>query len=44
MEYCDTKYCYAVKNEKMMYADDNHSVDGARVQAKYLKHIIFKVE
>ena len=43
--YCDTKFCYATKNEKMMYVDDDHhSVDGSRVQAEYLKQIIFKVE
>lgn len=35
--YCDTKYCYAIKDGKMLYADDDHhSVDGSIIQAKYL--------
>ena len=35
--YCDDSYCYAVKNGKMLYADDDHhSVDGSIEQAKYL--------
>jgi len=43
--YCDTKYCYAIREKKMLYADDDHhSIDGSRVQAKYFKDIIFKVE
>ncbi|WP_417326778.1 acyltransferase family protein [Halarcobacter sp.] len=34
--YCDSKYCYAIKDEKMLYADDDHhSVDGSILQAKY---------
>jgi len=34
--YCDSNYCYAVKNGKMLYADDDHhSVDGSVMQAKY---------
>lgn len=34
--YCDDKYCYAIKNGKMLYADDDHhSVDGSVEQAKY---------
>lgn len=34
--YCDDKYCYAIKDNKMLYADDDHhSVDGSLVQAKY---------
>lgn len=34
--YCDDKYCYAIKQDKMLYADDDHhSVDGSIVQAKY---------
>jgi len=35
--YCDDSYCYAVKNGKMLYADDDHhSVDGSLMQAEYL--------
>ncbi|OCL85625.1 acyltransferase family protein [Arcobacter porcinus] len=34
--YCDDKYCYAIKDGKMLYADDDHhSVDGSLEQAKY---------
>ena len=34
--YCDDSYCYAVKNGKMLYADDDHhSVDGSIMQAEY---------
>ncbi|MBD3807648.1 MAG: hypothetical protein IE880_02905, partial [Epsilonproteobacteria bacterium] len=34
--FCDSKFCYAVKNDKMLYADDDHlSVDGSNYQAKY---------
>lgn len=35
--YCDDKYCYAIKDNKMLYADDDHhSLDGSLEQAKYL--------
>ena len=42
--YCDNSYCYAVKNTKMLYADDDHqSIDGSNIQAKYfIKNIINK--
>lgn len=34
--YCDSQYCYAIKDEKMLYADDDHhSIDGSIEQAKY---------
>ncbi len=34
--YCDGSYCYAVKGNKMLYADDDHhSVDGSYLQAEY---------
>jgi hypothetical protein len=34
--YCDDKYCYAIKDGKMLYADDDHhSLDGSLEQAKY---------
>lgn len=34
--YCNDKYCYAIKDAKMLYADDDHhSVDGSILQAKY---------
>lgn len=34
--YCNDRYCYAIKDGKMLYADDDHhSVDGSIVQAKY---------
>jgi len=40
--YCDGKYCYAMKNGKMLYADDDHqSVDGSIMQAKYFENEIF---
>lgn len=40
--YCDDKFCYAVKNNKMLYSDDNHhSIDGSIEQAKYFESIIF---
>ena len=40
--YCDDKYCYAIKNGKMLYADDDHhSLNGSLEQAKYfMKSII----
>lgn len=35
--FCDFQYCYAIKDKKMLYADDDHlSIDGSSVQAKYL--------
>ena len=40
--YCDTKYCYAIKDGKMLYADnDHHSTDGSTIQAKYFMKDIF---
>lgn len=34
--YCDGKYCYTIKDGKMLYADDDHhSLDGSLEQAKY---------
>lgn len=39
--YCDDKYCYAIKDGKMLYADDDHhSVDGSIEQSKYFKNLI----
>ena len=43
--YCDNKYCYAIKDGKMLYADDDHhSIDGTKIQAKYFMNKIFKQE
>jgi len=40
--YCDDKYCYAVKDGIMLYADDDHhSVDGSIIQAKYFESKVF---
>jgi hypothetical protein len=40
--YCDDKYCYAVKDGKMLYADDDHhSVDGSIEQVKYFESKVF---
>jgi len=41
--YCDNSYCYAVRDGKMLYADDDHhSIDGSVMQAKYfIKDIIY---
>ena len=37
--YCDSAYCYVMRNGKMLYADDDHhSVDGAIEQAKFFKN------
>ncbi|AXX90459.1 hypothetical protein CKA55_11835 [Arcobacter suis] len=39
--FCDDKYCYAIKDGKMLYSDDDHlSVDGSFEQAKYFKESI----
>lgn len=40
--YCDDKYCYAIKDNKMLYADDDHhSIDGSILQAEYfMKRVI----
>ena len=39
--YCDDKYCYAIKDGKMLYADDDHhSLDGSLEQARYFIKII----
>ena len=40
--YCDDKYCYAIRNNKMLYADDDHhSIDGSLEQAKYFINNLF---
>jgi len=41
--YCDDKYCYAIKDDKMLYADDDHhSLDGSLEQASYfIDNLIF---
>jgi len=40
--YCDDNYCYAIKDNIMLYADDDHhSVDGSIIQAKYFIKKIF---
>ena len=42
--YCDDKYCYAIRDGKMLYADDDHhSIDGSIMQAKYFENRIFNV-
>ena len=41
--YCDNSYCYAIKDGKMLYADDDHhSVKGSEIQGKYFMKDIFK--
>ena len=44
--FCDSKFCYVIKDGKMLYADDDHlSVDGSYYQAKYfVNRIIFNKE
>lgn len=43
--YCDGEYCYAIKDGKMLYADDDHhSVDGSIMQAKFLMKDIFNAK
>lgn len=43
--YCDDKYCYAIKDGKMLYADDDHhSLDGSLEQAQYFNKLIFSNE
>lgn len=40
--FCDGRYCYAIQDGKMLYADDDHlSVDGSCLQAKYFIDEIF---
>ena len=40
--YCDDMYCYAIKDGKMLYADDDHhSTDGSIMQAQYFMNNIF---
>lgn len=35
--FCDTQYCYALKDGKILYFDENHlNLEGSRVQAKKL--------
>jgi hypothetical protein len=35
--FCDEKYCYAMKNGKLLYRDDDHlSLDGTFELAKFL--------
>lgn len=41
---CDTKYCYASKNGKFFFTDDNHlSIDGANIISKDLFSLIQKI-
>ncbi len=41
--FCDTSFCYAIKNDKMLYRDDDHlSIEGSILQAEGLKKYIFK--
>ena len=43
--YCDSSYCYAIRDRKMLYADDNHySVDGSIMQAEYFLKEIFNAQ
>jgi hypothetical protein len=40
--YCDSKYCYALRHGKMLYADDDHhSIDGSILQTKYFENRVF---
>jgi len=40
--YCDNNYCYAIKNGKMLYADDDHhSINGSIMQAKFFEKKVF---
>ena len=42
--YCDDMYCYAIKDGKMLYADDDHhSTDGSIMQAQYFMNNIFNL-
>lgn len=35
--FCDQNYCYGIKDEKMLYADDDHlSIEGSIHQAKFI--------
>ena len=41
--FCDKEYCYAVRQGKVMYADDDHlSMDGSKVLAEYLVNKMHK--
>lgn len=41
--FCDKQFCHAIKNGKLMYADDNHhSTDGSIEQAEYFEDIIMR--
>jgi peptidoglycan/LPS O-acetylase OafA/YrhL len=43
--YCDEEYCYAIKDGKILYADDDHhSIDGSITQAKYFIDKIFNAK
>jgi hypothetical protein len=43
--YCDNSYCYAVREGKMLYADDDHhSIDGSIMQAEYFREKVFNVK
>ena len=34
--YCDDKFCYAIRDNKMLYADDDHhSIEGSLKQAEF---------
>ena len=41
--YCNDKYCFVIKDDKMLYADDDHhSIDGSVIQAKYFIDKMFR--
>lgn len=41
--FCDKAFCYAIKDEKMLYSDDDHlSKEGSILQAEGLRKYIFK--
>ena len=40
-QLCDQQWCWTIKNEKMMYRDDDHlSLDGAKLQARELLKLL----
>ena len=41
--FCDSKFCYGIKDDKMLYSDDNHlTMQGSVLQAEKLIPIILK--
>jgi len=43
--FCDSQYCYAIKNHKMLYLDDDHiSKDGSKMLSEYFEYNIFKMD